>query len=32
MNGNICRCGCYAQIINAIQKAADMLAKTGAAK
>jgi nicotinate dehydrogenase subunit A len=32
MNGNICRCGCYAQIINAIQKAADMVAKTGAAK
>ena len=32
MNGNICRCGCYARIISAIQRAADPVAKTGAAK
>ena len=32
MNGNICRCGCYAQIISAIQKAADTAAAAGVAK
>ena len=32
MNGNICRCGCYAQIISAIQKAADTAAAAGVSK
>jgi nicotinate dehydrogenase subunit A len=32
MNGNVCRCGTYARIIAAIQKAADVMSAPGAAK
>ncbi len=32
MNGNICRCGTYARIITAIQKAANVLSGKGAQK
>ncbi len=32
MNGNICRCGTYARIITAIQKAANALSGKGAQK
>ncbi len=32
MNGNICRCGTYARIIAAIQKAANVMSGQGAAK
>lgn len=32
MDGNICRCGTYARIIRAIQKAADAMAAQGAGK
>ncbi len=32
MNGNICRCGTYVRIIKAIQKAANMMSASGAAK
>jgi aerobic-type carbon monoxide dehydrogenase small subunit (CoxS/CutS family) len=32
MDGNICRCGTYARIVGAIQKAADVMAETGAGK
>jgi aerobic-type carbon monoxide dehydrogenase small subunit (CoxS/CutS family) len=32
MNGNICRCGTYARIIMAIQKAAKAMSAQGAAK
>jgi isoquinoline 1-oxidoreductase alpha subunit len=30
MNGNICRCGTYPRIVSAIQKAAKVLAESGA--
>jgi aerobic-type carbon monoxide dehydrogenase small subunit (CoxS/CutS family) len=32
MDGNICRCGTYARIIAAIQKAADVMSAQGAVK
>ncbi len=32
MEGNICRCGTYPRIVSAIQKAAAVLAETGATK
>jgi nicotinate dehydrogenase subunit A len=32
MNGNICRCGCYARIIRAIQRAAETPVGTGSAR
>jgi aerobic-type carbon monoxide dehydrogenase small subunit (CoxS/CutS family) len=32
MEGNICRCGTYSRIVNAIQKAATVLAQSQAAK
>ena len=32
MNGNVCRCGTYARIVAAIQKAAKVLAESGGRK